>query len=179
MRLGIFSLVFLSVMPCAVSGQVKVEDLVKPPTEAQQFTIMSTAGVHGHSFLWAGSDGVRHGRESLLLRGQVFELDSSAHLGSDGMIENLTIRGFTPQGDAGETFDIKNGVANWKSPVDAGSVKYEHAAMYNAFGGPLDLTVVLIEALIAAPGQSLQMLPGGKADVALLPMHNLGAGKNK
>jgi len=95
MRLGIFSFVLLSVMPYAVSGQVKVGDLAKPPAEAEQFTIMSTAGVHGHSFLWATPDGVRHGRESLLLRGQIFELDSSAHLGSDRMIENLTIRGFT------------------------------------------------------------------------------------
>jgi imidazolonepropionase-like amidohydrolase len=176
MRLGIFSLVLLSVMPCAMSAQVKVGDLAKPPAEAQQFTIVSTGGVHGHSFLWSSSDGVRHGRESMLLRGQVFESDSSAHLGSDGMIESLTIRGFTPQGDAGETFEIKNGVATWKSPVDAGSTKYQHPAMYNSFGGPLDLNVVLTEALIAAPGRSLSMLPGGLAHAEPLTTLTVGSG---
>jgi imidazolonepropionase-like amidohydrolase len=176
MRLGIFSLVLLGVMPCAMSAQVKVGDLAKPPAGAQQFTIVSTGGVHGHSFLWSSSDGVRHGRESMLLRGQVFESDSSAHLGSDGMIESLTIRGFTPQGDADETFEIKNGVATWKSPVDAGSTKYQHAAMYNSFGGPLEPNVVLTEALIAATGRSLAMLPGGLAHAEPLTTLTVGSG---
>ena len=179
MRFVIFSLALLSAMPCTLSGQVKVGDLAKPPAEAQQFTIMSTAGVHGNSFRWVGPDGMRFGRESLLLRGQISETDSSARLGTDGMIEQLTIRGFTPQGDAGETFDIRNGVARWKSPIDAGSAKYQHAAMYNPLGGPLDPNAVLLEALIATPGQSLSMLPGGEAHAAPLTTLTVGSGAKK
>jgi len=46
------------------------------------------------------------GRESMNLRGQVSELDSSGRAGADGMPAALAIRGLTPQGDAGETFAI-------------------------------------------------------------------------
>lgn len=176
MRLGMFFFALMSAASSVVSGQVKVGDLAKPPADAQQITILSTAGVHGHSARWAGPGGMRFGRESLLLRGQVFESDSSARLGSDGMIEHLTIRGFTPQGDSAETFDIKNGIASWKSPVDAGSAKYQHAAMYNPFGGPLEPSAVLFEALIAAPGRSLPMLPGGLAHAEPLTTLTVGSG---
>jgi imidazolonepropionase-like amidohydrolase len=179
MRLSILFFALISAVPSAVYGQVKVGDLAKPPADAQQLTIMSTAGVHGHSTQWSGPDGMRYGRESLLLRGQVFETDSSARLGPDGMIEHLTIRGFTPTGDAGETFDIKNGVATWKSPIDAGSAKYQSVAMYNPVGGPMDLSAVLFEALIAAPGQSLAMLPGGQAHAAPLTTLTVGTGAKK
>lgn len=179
MRLFSFFLALMTAMPCAVYGQAKIGELAKPPAEAQQFTIMSTAGVHGHSARWVGPDGARLGRESLLLRGQVFETDSSAHLGQDGMIERLTIRGFTPQGDAAESFDIKNGVATWKSTIDAGSAKYQHAAMYNALGGPLDSNAVLLETLIAAPGQTLPMLPGGQAHATPLTSLTVGTGTKK
>jgi imidazolonepropionase-like amidohydrolase len=92
------------------------------------------------------------------------------------MMEHLVIRGFTPAGDAGETFDVKNSVATWKSPVDAGSAKYQRPAMYSAFGGPMDLTAVLVEALIAAPGQSLAMLPGGEAHAMPLTKLTVGSG---
>ena len=61
------------------------------------------------------------GRESMQLRGQIFEMDSTARLGADGMLESVTVRGFTPNGDAAEQFDIAGGNASWKSPVDVGS----------------------------------------------------------
>ena len=64
------------------------------------------------------------GRESMNLRGQVFELDSSGKAGTDGLPSAVTIRGVTPQGDAAETFTISSGTAAWKSPVDAGTASY-------------------------------------------------------
>jgi hypothetical protein len=60
------------------------------------------------------------GRETMNLRGQVFELDSSATAGADGMPAAIAIRGVTPQGDAAETFNITGGAASWKSQIDAG-----------------------------------------------------------
>ena len=126
MRRVVFAFVLSSVTSFAVA-QAKVENLAKPPANAEKFTIMSTAGVHGHFARWTGPDGARYGRERLLLRGQVSETDSVVRLGKDGMIEHLVISGFTPSGDSAETFDIKNGMASWKTPIDAGSVKYQQS----------------------------------------------------
>jgi imidazolonepropionase-like amidohydrolase len=177
MRFLLFTLI--GGVSLAVAAPVQVGELVKPPADAQQFTIMSTAGLHGSSARWTSSDGTRFGRESLLLRGQVFETDSSARFAPDGTLQHLLIRGFTPSGDAAETFDITDGVAHWKSPVDAGTATYSRPAMYSAFGGPIDLAATLIEALIAAPNQSLAMLPGGEVKAAQLTTLVVGAGASK
>jgi len=156
-----------------------VAELAKPPADAQKFTIMSTAGRHGESARWVTADGAHMGRESMDLRGQIFELDSTARLGSDGMLKKVTVRGFTPEGDASETFAIEGGVAHWKSPVDAGSAPYAKAAMYNAYGGPLDLTIEIADALLAAPGHSLALLPGGVAHAEPLTSLAVGEGPTK
>jgi imidazolonepropionase-like amidohydrolase len=158
------------------AGQIPVSQLAAPPADAEKLTIMSTAGQHGQSFRWITHDGTRMSRESLNLRGQVFESDAATRLGTDGMIEQMTIRGFTPQGDAAETFQVRNGAASWKSPVDAGSKAYGASAEYLAFGGPMDLTADLIEALIAAPGRSLALLPGGKSHAEPLTTLTVGEG---
>ena len=172
-------LLTLAVFGAATSvraAPVPLADLAKPPAGAEMFTIMSTAGRHGQSFRWTTPDGVRMGRESLDLRGQVFEVDSATRLGPDGMIRQSVIRGFTPQGDAAETFGVNGGTAGWKSPVDAGSKPYTGPAMYAAFGGPMDLNVELVDALVAAPGRTLALLPGGAAHAEPLTTMVVGSG---
>ena len=119
------------------------------------------------------------GRESLNLRGQIFELDSGAHFSADGMIDRLAVRGFTPTGDAAESFAIAGGAASWKSQVDAGSAPYSKAAMYNSFNGPIDLNADFMEALIAAPGRSMVLLPGGQAHAETLTTLTVGQGAAK
>jgi hypothetical protein len=113
-------------------SQVPVAELAKPPADAKHYVIQSTAGKHGESWIWVTADGTRMGRESLNLRGQVFELDSSGKAGKDGMVERLEIHGVTPQGDAAETFSISGGKASWKSMVDAGSTAYSAPAFYSS-----------------------------------------------
>src|SRR5262245_5932794 len=111
-----------------VFAQTPTADLAKPPATARHFVIQSTGGRHGDSWIWVGSNGTRMGRESMNLRGQIFELDSSGQSGAEGMPSAITIRGATPQGDAAETFTIGGGTAQWKSPVDAGSASYSKPA---------------------------------------------------
>jgi imidazolonepropionase-like amidohydrolase len=163
----------------AAAAPITAADLAKPPADAETFTIMSTAGRHGQSARWITADGARMGRESLNLRGQVFESDSAVRLGPDGMINHLAVHGFSPQGDVAESFDIHGGLASWKSPVDAGSAPYATPAMYNAFGGPTDLSADLVEALVAAPSHSLAMLPGGEAHAEALTTLVVGDGAAK
>jgi hypothetical protein len=119
------------------------------------------------------------GRESMNLRGQVFELDSSGKAGADGMPATITIRGVTPQGDAAETFTIAGGKASWKSPVDAGGAAYANPAFYSSQGGPIDMVAWLFERLLASPDHTLNLLPGGKAKAEKLTTITVGEGAAK
>src|SRR5512144_2208565 len=118
MHRSVVSVAFTAVLASAPLAQVPSTELSKPPAGARHFVIQSTGGKHGDSWIWTAPDGARMGRESLNLRGQVFELDLTGQAGTDGMPSTLTIRGVTPQGDAGETFTISGGTARWKSPID-------------------------------------------------------------
>jgi imidazolonepropionase-like amidohydrolase len=179
MRASLIAVALCLALSQLAAAETATADLAKPPATAQQYTIMSTAGRHGTEARWAAADGTRMGRESIILRGQVFELDSTAHVGSDGMLDHVVIRGHTPNGDAGETFAIKDGLATWKSPVDAGSAPYRGAAEYNSFGGTLDLGADFLEALLSAPDKSLALLPGGRAHAEVLTTATVGDGAAK
>jgi imidazolonepropionase-like amidohydrolase len=173
---ALWALAMLGACAASRGAPTPVAELAKPPADAQHFTVLSVAGKHGESTRWVTAAGVRMGRESILLRGQVFEVDSAARLGKDGMLESVTVRGFTPNGDAAESLAVSDGKAVWKSPVDASGAPYTAPAEYVAFGGPIDLTADLTEALVAAPGQSLALLPGGHARAELLATARVGEG---
>src|SRR5580765_2621940 len=167
---------WLTAAVASAFAQVPAADLARPPSGARHFIIQSTGGKHGDSWSWVAPDGTRMARESMNLRGQVFELDSSGKAGTDGMPATLAIRGVTPQGDAAETFTVSGGTAAWKSPIDAGTAAYATPAFYVSQGGPIDTTAWFLEALLARPDKSLDLLPGGKAHAAKLVDLKVGAG---
>ncbi len=175
-RLGIVTAISVALFSSAARAQTTVADLLKPPADAKHFIISSTGGKHGDSWTWQTPDGTYMGRESMNLRGQVFELDSTGKAGADGMPASIVIRGFTPQGDAGETFTIANGKATWKSPIDAGSAGYSIPAFYVSFGGPSAVNARFVESLIASPEKSLPRLPGGRATAERLTTIEVGEG---
>jgi imidazolonepropionase-like amidohydrolase len=149
-------------------AQVPAAELAKPPADARHYVIESTGGKHGDSWSWVAPDGTRMGRESMDLRGQVWETDSSGKPGQDGMPAKLVIRGVTPTGDAAEEFGIDAGTSHWKSPVDSGSAPYGAPAFYASLGGTMDINAWFIERLLAAPGHTMALLPGGKAHAVKL-----------
>ena len=163
----------------AGSAQVPVAELARPPANARHFVIQSTGGKHGDSWIWETGDGTRMGRESMNLRGQVFELDSRGTAGQDRMPATITIRGVTPQGDAAETFAITGGQARWKSQVDAGSASYTAPAFYASQGGPIETTAWFLETLLAQPDKTLTLLPGGKAQATRLTDLAIGSGAGR
>jgi len=163
----------------AMQAQVPVDQLAKPAANAQTFTILSTAGTNGKAFIWTAEDGSKMSRDSILLRGQVWEVDQRVEFGKDGMPSTLVVRGVTPQGDAAETFQTSNGKASWKSPVDAGGAAYT-SAFYVAEGGTMSGgTQLLREALLASPDKSLPLLPGGRARAERLTEMTVGQGDAK
>ena len=164
-------------LAAAEEAKAPTPDLATPPANARHFVIQSVGGKHGDSWTWVGADGARMGRESMNLRGQVFELDSSGRAGADGMPAAITVRGATPQGDAGETFVIEGGKARWKSPIDAGTASYSAPAFYVSQGGPVATTAWFVDALLARPDRALDLLPGGRAQAARLADLQVGAGE--
>jgi imidazolonepropionase-like amidohydrolase len=179
MRRTPFFLAMTAAAASTVLAQSPVSDLAKPPADARHLVIQSTGGKHGDSWSWIAANGARMGRESMNLRGQVFELDSEGKAGPDGMPLTVTIRGVTPSGDAGETFTISAGSGRWKSPIDAGSASYSGAAFYLAQGGPMDQTAWFLDTLLARPDKTLNLLPGGKARAEKLSDLAIGAGSTK
>lgn len=157
-------------------AQIPVADLAKPPADATHLIISSTGGKHGDSYIWTAADGTMMGRDSMNLRGQVFETDAAAKTGGDGMPASVVIRGVTPTGDAGETFRIADGTASWKSPIDKGSAPYAKPAFYSTQGGPMATNGWFIEKLLASPNMTMDLLPGGRATATKLTTVEVGSG---
>jgi imidazolonepropionase-like amidohydrolase len=155
-------------------AQVPAADLYAPPSDARHFVIESTGGKHGDSWTWVAADGARMGRESMNLRGQVWDIDYKAEPGTNGMPRTMTIRGVTPQGDAAESFSTTGGSAQWRSPVDAGSTAYSGHAFYFPQGGPIATNAWFFERLLATPGKALDLLPGGRAHAVKLTSLEVG-----
>jgi imidazolonepropionase-like amidohydrolase len=180
--------VFLKSAVCAAAlfgasaalAQVPADQLAKPPADAQHFLIVSKGATHGSSDEWVTADGVHMARDTMNLSGQEYEMDEAIRLGPDGMPSSMVVRGFTPNGDAGETFDIAGGKAGWKSQVDAGSAAYAAPAMYLPAGGGFVIhNALLLEALLKSPDKSLALLPGGKASAERLTELEIGEGPKK
>lgn len=175
--------VFIGAVALAMASsafpQVPVTELAKPAADAKHYVIQSTGGKHGDSYSWVTADGIRMSRESLGLRGQVFETEARGKAGPDGMPASLEIRGFTPTGDAAETFTVTAGKATWKSAVDAGSAAYSMPAYYTTLNGPADTLAWLVERLLATPDRSLPLLPGGRARAEKLTTLEVGSGATR
>jgi imidazolonepropionase-like amidohydrolase len=165
------------VMTLGALAQVTVDQLAKPPQDAQLFSILETSAKDGTDRVWTASDGTRMIRESMNVRGQIFELDEAIKLDSDGMQVDDIVRGFSPNGDAAETYKRRGDTAEWKSQVDAASTAYKSAAFYVTQQGTTWGSGLLLEALLAAPGRSLALLPGGGAHAEKLTEATVTDGK--
>ncbi len=96
------------------------------------------------------------------------------------MPSSITIRGFTPKGDAGETFSVAGGKASWKSQVDSGSAAYQAPAVLLRAGradrADRDGSS---SAILARPDKTMDLLPGGKAKAEKLTTVKVGSGANE
>ena len=166
----------VAMLPLAATAQTSKEQLMTPPANAQRFVIVSIAGQHGTSSAWTLPDGTLASRFSMNLRGQIFETDETIHLGPNGQPDRIVVRGFTPTGDAGETFEIKGGQARWKNKVEDASVAYDGRAQYSTYGGTPASAVYNVKSLYDAPGKRLTLLPGGEERLVKLVDIPVGQG---
>jgi imidazolonepropionase-like amidohydrolase len=148
----------------AIAEPTPKDQLLVPPSDATHYVVVSTAGKHGDEYIWTMPDGRLAIRQSILLRGLIFETDETMRVGADGMPSEIVIRGVTPQGDSAETFSVANGQASWTSPVDKGSVPYSSGTFYVSNGGPFLSNAPEIDRLMAAGRSGIALLPSGHAD---------------
>ena len=163
MRRSILAALLAACASTAVAAPTPKDQLLVPPADAAHFVIVSTAGKHGDEYMWKTADGRTAFRQSILLRGLIFETDETMRLGADGLPTDVVIRGVTPSGDAAENFAIANRNASWTSPVDKGGTAYSAPAFYVAQGGPFVSVAPQVDALLAAGVGGLALLPSGKA----------------
>jgi imidazolonepropionase-like amidohydrolase len=145
----------------AFAAPVPKEQLLVPPPNADHFVVVSEAGKHGDEWRWTLPDGSVAFRESILLRGLVFEQDEVIRLDSSGRPVSLTVRGVTPSGDAAETFAIDQAMARWKTPVDEGEAPSSRG-MYLPYGGTFLANDALVRPLLTAGVKGQPLLPSGK-----------------
>lgn len=183
MRLKLLAALALSVaalplagVPSQAGAQTPKEQLMAPPADAQQFVIVSIAGQHGTSSAWTLPDGTLASRFSMNLRGQIFEVDQTIHVGPNGQPDRIVVRGFTPSGDAAETFEIKDGRAHWKNKVEDAGIAYDGKSQYSTYGGTPASAVYTVKSLYDAPGRTLALLPGGTERLTRLVDIPVGTG---
>ena len=144
----------------AFSAPVPKDQLLVPPAGAEHYVVVSEAGKHGDEWRWTLSDGSLAYRESILLRGLVFEQDEVVKLDSSGKPVSFTVRGVTPSGDSAETFAIDQGMARWKTTVDEGQAPAAQGA-YNTFGGAFLAGDATIPLFLGAGAKGVDLLPSG------------------
>lgn len=168
---------FATLGAAASSAQVPAQNLAQPPAGAEQWAITSTSAQHGSSYRWTDADGVRRSRESVLLRGFATEIDQELRFGPDGALVAQVVRGSTPSGDAAERYTADNGRFEYSSPVDSGAGALEAGAHYASFGGTLDSTIALVDALMRTPDRSLPLAPSGRARLERLTSQEISNGR--
>ncbi|HEY4115491.1 MAG TPA: amidohydrolase family protein [Rhizomicrobium sp.] len=150
--------------PSAPPAGMPTEQLARPPADAKVWDVTSANGVahHGTISTWTTPDGTHWSRFSFNLRGFVSEIDEQNRFAADGSLQSMVIRGHVPEGDAAETYGVKDGTYTWTSPVDHGSGKARPGLQYVAFGGTFDSFTFIIDAMMKAPDHSVDLLPSGR-----------------
>ena len=99
-RHTIFAALLIASAPAAIAAPTPKDQLLVPPKDAAHYVVISTAGKHGDEYVWKLPDGRTAFRQSILLRGLIFEVDETFRFGPDNMPSEIVIRGVTPSGDA-------------------------------------------------------------------------------
>ena len=160
MRSTLLALLLAASAPAALAAPTPKDQLLVPPAGADHFVIVSEAGKHGDEWRWTLPDGSVAYRESILLRGLVFEQDEVIKFDSSGIPASITIRGVTPSGDSAETYTVDQGTGRWKTPVDSGQASAANA-MYLPYGGTFLSSDAPIASFLHAGAKGLALLPSG------------------
>jgi cytosine/adenosine deaminase-related metal-dependent hydrolase len=125
--------------------------------------------VSGRLELTIHESGVRSAQFEFSDRGRGPKLAERYAVNEEGLITTFESRGNAYMGaPVAELFLHKEGVAEWQSTLESGSRKSPLHAFYLANDGTPEQMAALARALLAAPDQRLELLPGGEARIERL-----------
>jgi hypothetical protein len=124
-----------------------------------------TAGeVSGSQVLQIRTDGTRVADFEFNDRGRGPQIHEELKVGADGNPVALQVSGHSYMGaPVAENFEVADGQARWESTVERGEAAA--GGFYSANDGTPEQSAVLARALLAAPGQRLDLLPAGTAAI--------------
>ena len=161
MRRAILAALLAACTSAATAAPTPKEQLLKPPANADHYVVISEAGKHGDEWRWTQGDGSVAYRESILLRGLVYEQDEVVKFDNSGKPVSIVIRGVTPSGDAAETFAIDEAMARWKTPVDQGQAQDHGDHLYYPYGGAFLANDAVVSSFLRAGAKGVDLLPSG------------------
>ena len=99
-------------------------------------------------------------------RGRGPNVNEKIRVGKDGIPTEIEITGVDYlKAPVDERFSFKQGVASWKNRSEEGHKKISGKAFYTSISGASEETALLAQALLAAPGHKLRLLPAGEASI--------------
>ena len=124
-----------------------------------------TAGeVSGSQVLQIRADGTRVADFEFNDRGRGPKIHEELRVDADGRPVAVQVSGHSYMGaPAAETFEVVDGRARWESTIERGEAPA--GGFYSANDGTPEQLAVLARALLAAPGQRLDLLPAGAAAI--------------
>ena len=137
-----------------------------------------TAGASRYTFILAGNkagfESSTHNPDGSLQlhfefndRGRGPNVNEKILVGKDGIPVEIEITGVDYlKAPVDERFSLKQGAASWKNRSEEGQKKIAGKAAYVSISGAAEESGLLAQALLAASGHKLTLLPAGEASTA-------------
>lgn len=157
----------LAVMPLALSLLLAPQLAAAQETLTRHYDWLTADKVSGTHVLVIEADGTRVSDFEFNDRGRGPKLHEQLKTGENGMLTSLQVSGHSYMGaPAEESFELKEGQAQWKSTLETGETS--DSGYYWANDGTPEQSAHMARALLASPGQELNLLPAGKASIRKL-----------
>jgi imidazolonepropionase-like amidohydrolase len=131
---------------------------------AARYTFLTMGNKAGYEQASRNADGSRQSHFEFNDRGRGPSIDERIVAGKDGIPALIEIKGVDYfKAPVEERFSVQAGKATWKNRAEQGEKTWSGKEFYVSLSGGPDETALLINALLAAPGHKLPLLPEGEA----------------
>jgi imidazolonepropionase-like amidohydrolase len=131
-----------------------------------RYTFILSGNKAGYESSTRNSDGSLQIHFEFNDRGRGPNVNEKIVAGKDGIPTEIEITGVDYlKSPVDERYSLKQGVASWKNRSEEGQKNISGKAFYTSISGATEETGLLAQALLAAPGHKLPLLPAGEASI--------------
>lgn len=146
-------------------GQTPAASSPQNPASAR-YTFILSGNKAGYESSTRNPDGSLQIHFEFNDRGRGPNVNEKIRAGKDGIPVEIEITGVDYlKAPVDERFSLKQGVASWKNRSEEGQKNISGKAFYTSISGATEETGLLAQALLAAPGHKLPLLPAGEASI--------------